>query len=144
MRDSSLADYYFGGFGMNTTLRDLARMGLLLAHKGAWDGWRRIPLAYVNAMSESSSANQDYGMGVWLDRSSCGAPDVISAVGLGGQIVAIHPSLDVVLVGRDVASGNFVGLWSAVRPAFNDFSESDCAGYRSGTHRPFIVEEDES
>lgn len=99
------------------TCRDHARFGYLMLHRGCWDGEQVVPEAWVDeATAQSQDMNAGYGYYFWrgagdptldlvdsspLDRGALhpGAPDdAFCAVGLGGQVIEVVPSLDLVVV----------------------------------------------
>ena len=95
---------------------DLARLGLLLAREGRWQGEELIPADYFNEAKQPLNSNSAYGFLLWLNRAGewqaggkvkkrheyrpiPGAPDdMIIANGIGGQIIFAIPSLDLVVV----------------------------------------------
>ncbi|MCB0962521.1 MAG: serine hydrolase [Acidimicrobiales bacterium] len=110
-------------FGAQTTCRDLARLGLLILSDGVWDGTRILPEGWVaEATSPSTDLNVGYGYLWWLNedgrvvdsalavsaqgdedpvggRQVPGAPtDLVWALGLGEQILQIHPDSGTILV----------------------------------------------
>lgn len=99
------------------TCRDHARFGYLLQQRGCWAGEQVVPQAWVDEMTApSQSMNDAYGYYLWrgagdpaldlvdsspLDRGALhpDAPeDSFCAVGLGGQVIEVVPSLDLVIV----------------------------------------------
>lgn len=196
-------------YSWSTTVRDMARVGLLLLHKGVWDGERLLDADWIYKMSHPSfeDANTGYGYLTWLNASSnftyggipgppgglqqgaqlpgvCApvsvfpshphglsdAPDcnyaapyscaqpldvgVWQAVGLGGQLIQIHPGLDMVIIARDttpVPLGPQLGsgmaapklVWEAVLPAvlagdpkYAGEEAAFCDAYGANTYAP--------
>lgn len=81
--------------------RDLARLGVLYARDGVWNGERLLPEGFVKRVSSPAPAWKApvYGAGFW--RFPPGTPlpeDAFSMVGFGGQTVLVVPSLDLVVV----------------------------------------------
>ncbi len=106
--------------------RSMARFGLLMQHRGIWDG--KVVLGddeYFDAMvTPSQSLNPSYGYLWWLNGQSFhrlpgiefsfpgsilkDAPsDLIAALGKNGQIINIVPSLDLVMVRMGDSSDDF-------------------------------------
>ena len=59
-------------FSWSSTVRDMARLGLLLLHGGRWNGEQLLDPAWVQRMTHPSfeDANTGYGYLTWLDSSS--------------------------------------------------------------------------
>jgi CubicO group peptidase (beta-lactamase class C family) len=118
-----------GSSFLHATPRDLARFGLLYLADGCWQGRRILPEGYVaastavSAPSRSPAAHRQagdvYGLGWWLNRpvAELGQPapwpgvpeDAFAARGHWGQLVAVIPSLGLVVVrtGDDREQGAF-------------------------------------
>ena len=83
---------------MRLSARDLARVGLLMARNGAWDGRRILSEAWVAASTRSYSETGRPGRGygyLWWVRPEHGA---FSANGHKGQIMVVNPRRDLVIV----------------------------------------------
>jgi CubicO group peptidase (beta-lactamase class C family) len=66
--------------------------------------------------------------------------------GAGGQWLAVHPGLDLVLAAKNLSSGNNAAVWAAVRPALvalDDKYKADetafCADYGAGKYAPDLA-----
>lgn len=106
------AGTFYGSSLVYATARDFARFGYLYLRDGVWDGHRVLPAGWVDfARSRGSDANTDvYGAGWWLTpHQGQGSPvhatirdnelaDVFRAEGHEGQIIAVVPSRDMVVV----------------------------------------------
>lgn len=90
----------------SATLRDWARLGLLLADGGARDGKQIIPAAWVKAATSPQAPNPTYGYQTWV--SSKG--DRFHLRGRRGQAVWVHPATRTVVVHTSVYQG---GWWEA-------------------------------
>jgi CubicO group peptidase (beta-lactamase class C family) len=91
---------------LNAVLRDYARLGLLLAHGGAWHGRQLIPAAWVR---EATTVRPDqphlrpgtatsvfgYGYQTWL---APGERGVFVLFGVRGQAIYVDPRSKLVLV----------------------------------------------
>lgn len=110
--------------GLQSTCRDMARFGVLMLNRGNWGGEQIVSEAWVDDATGQASQelNGAYGYLWWLNREGVmgageqattgeaaaeptigqmvpGAPDdVYWALGLGGQVIAVHPSSGVVAV----------------------------------------------
>ena len=51
---------------MRATPRDWARLGLLLAQDGRWQGEQVLPRGWVRTMATPSARNPNFGLGLWL------------------------------------------------------------------------------
>ena len=95
------AGTYVGGSYMYATARDWARLGLLLARDGVWNGKRILPEGFVSLMRQANhSSNGRYSkMQTWLPGVAAGFPaDTFILDGHDGQRVVIVPSFDLVIV----------------------------------------------
>jgi len=89
-----------GGFCLYLTARDMARFGFLFINRGAWDGRQILSPQWVEESTRDQVTNihgrYSYGYHWWIarvDNTPC-----FLASGLGGQIIGVVPSLDLVLV----------------------------------------------
>ena len=90
-----------GGFGLELTPRDMAKLGLLYLREGVWDGGRLLPRAYVEAattyQSEGDSTGYaNYGFQWWV--IDFPGYQAYFALGHGSQYVYVVPALDLVVV----------------------------------------------
>lgn len=112
----------------NAVLRDWARLGLMLAHDGTWNGKRIVPREWL--LASTSIAPEDshlklgwiwsgYGYQIWLVP---GGNRMFALRGLRGQYVLVDPETKLVLVQTAVDyAGNpmvdqqeLLALWAAV------------------------------
>lgn len=96
---------FIGSSQTYTTLRDLARFGLLLANDGVWGGERLLPKGWVEYLTTPAPAKAteagDWGYGAqfWLLDNIAGVPtDTYTTAGNKGQYVTVVPSEDLVVV----------------------------------------------
>ena len=100
------------------TARDLARLGLFAQRGGQWAGKRLVNASYWKAsISPSQTVNPAYGYLWWVNaapgfpavafeapagkpglRFAGSPPDTFAALGAGGQVCIVSPSLDLVVV----------------------------------------------
>lgn len=88
-----------GGFGLQLTTREMAKLGYLYLQQGMWDGQQLIPAAYVQASLRTYSSTpwgMGYGYCWYLERFR--EQNSFWAIGFGGQLIVCFPDLDVVLV----------------------------------------------
>lgn len=94
---------HWGG-GMFISARDQARLGLLMARGGAWNGRRLISEAYIERATAPAPTNPDYGWLWWLNTGQARFPSApagpYQASGAGGNSIWIDPERDLVAVSR--------------------------------------------
>jgi CubicO group peptidase (beta-lactamase class C family) len=120
-----------GGFevayiGVNATVRDYARLGLLLANDGALDGRQVIPAGWVRAATTAAARQFEpghtgnffgYGYQTWIVP---GAERQFMLRGLRGQCVIVDAKSKIVMVHTAAGgiggsgTGETLALWSAV------------------------------
>ena len=129
------------GYGIQSTCRDVARLGLLYLHKGNWNGRPIVSPGYVEAATRPPfpEANSGYGylwwlnsgQGTWRRPLETGngkmlgdAPEsLFMGTGIFGQLLVVLPESRAVLVTLgstpDFETLNTVRkLWKAVSPLF--------------------------
>jgi CubicO group peptidase (beta-lactamase class C family) len=125
--------YETGFMGLNATLRDWGRLGLLLANDGMLDGKQIIPAAWVKAATTPEASHLypgratgylGYGYQTWILPGS-GRQFVL--LGVRGQAVFVDPVSKLVVVhtavhagARDPARANQYSLWNAVLRTYSD------------------------
>lgn len=85
----------FSGAGFNATLRDFARIGLMMLGEGKANGRQVIPTAWVRESTRATGGpGPGYGYQWWI------APDSKSyqAIGLQGQYIYVNPDARTVIV----------------------------------------------
>jgi CubicO group peptidase (beta-lactamase class C family) len=96
------------------TVRNWARLGLLYAQDGVWQGERLLPEGFVQFVSTPAPAweRRDYGGLFWVNAAGdLKAPaDTYWMAGAGGQRVIIVPSHDLVIVRMGHMRGDTVGM----------------------------------
>jgi CubicO group peptidase (beta-lactamase class C family) len=88
-----------------STARDLARVGLLWANDGVWQGERLLPEGWMAYMTRPSgpqpTAGPGYGATMWLFGTAQGLPEgSYAAQGNRGQYVMVVPGRNIVIVRR--------------------------------------------
>jgi CubicO group peptidase (beta-lactamase class C family) len=85
--------------GLNATLRDWGRFGLLLANGGALDGRQIIPADWVRAATDpvrpEAKGRLGYGYQTW---TLSGRERAFAALGLRGQAIMVDPATKTVVV----------------------------------------------
>ena len=92
------------GAGLFISAEDHARVGLLVARGGEWQGQRLLSRRYLEELRRPTAANPQYGFMWWLNTDRGLFPSVpddgVFALGGGQHIVWVAPSLDLVAVLR--------------------------------------------
>lgn len=119
--------------GVQATLRDWGRLGLLLAEGGAWNGRRIIPAGWLKAATVPESAYLHpgaaapylgYGYQTWIVP---GVRQTFALMGVRGQAVFVDPQAKLVAIHtavhaqpRDPARGNQFSLWNALLRSYDN------------------------
>jgi CubicO group peptidase (beta-lactamase class C family) len=94
---------HWGG-GMRIHAEDMARIGLLMAARGAWGGRQLVSEHWVELSLAPCSLNHSYGFLWWLNTHRARLPAAPAssffAVGAGGNMIWIDPEHGVVAVMR--------------------------------------------
>ena len=127
IRTASFGGQTFQNYqSINATALSAARFGLLALRNGVWHGSQIAPAAFMaESTSTSQHINPSYGFLWWLNRgASVGGqqllfdgvlregryfpdapPDLFAAIGKDDQIIAVIPSLDLVIVRQGTPLG---------------------------------------
>ncbi len=89
------AGTWLAGLAADTTARGYARLGLLVLRDGVWDGAQILPEGWVDRLRTPTPVEPTYGAHWRLDPDR---PGVLFARGLRGQIIAVDPGADLVVV----------------------------------------------
>jgi CubicO group peptidase (beta-lactamase class C family) len=94
---------HWGG-GVFMAARDQARIGLMLLHRGVWNGRRILSEAWIERMLTPCALNRNYGYLWWLNTGRALYPSASAvsyfARGAGGNLTWIDPDNDLVAVLR--------------------------------------------
>ncbi len=100
--------------GLNTTVRNCARLGSLYEHQGSWQGKQLIPKAWVTAsvtpdaphlqpgVRASSAHTLGYGYQWWIPEGEEGE---FLAVGVYNQFIYVNPTTNTVIVKHSANPG---------------------------------------
>ena len=97
-------DTALGFMGLNATLRDFAKLGLLFLHEGEFNGQRIISASWVAQATtpdtdflQPGQIDNDWGYQYqwWIPRESEGD---FAAIGIWGQMIYVHPAANLVIV----------------------------------------------
>jgi CubicO group peptidase (beta-lactamase class C family) len=119
--ETDMAGNFVGSsYGWATT-RDWAKFGLLYLHKGNWNGEQLFDESWAKYVATpTNTSNGNYGAQFWLNaggRFPNVPKDMFFASGFQGQMVAIFPSNDLVIVRMGLKEDpefDFNGLLSGV------------------------------
>ena len=94
-----------GGWGLQLTPRDMAKLGFLYLHQGAWDGKQVVSRAWVEeATRQHTTTDSPLGYGYqWWTYPQW---DAYTALGLYGQTIFVVPRLDLVVVTTSHLAGH--------------------------------------
>jgi CubicO group peptidase (beta-lactamase class C family) len=119
--ETDMTGNYVGSSYGWATARDWAKFGLLYLHQGNWNGEQLFKPNWVKYVAKpTNTSNGRYGGQFWLNSSGYfpDAPrDMYYASGFQGQMVAIFPSHDLVIVRMGLKENpefDFNGLLSGV------------------------------
>ena len=105
---------------VNAVLRDWARLGLMLANRGNWQGKTVVPEDWLTASAANALSTDPplgkYGYQIWYSADT----RRFSLRGLRGQYVLVDPDLKLVLVQTALSGGQpefveLLALWNALR-----------------------------
>ena len=91
---------YWGGFGLQLTARDLAKLGQLFLNQGQWNGQQLVSVDWIQEVTSPQvviSQSTQYSM-QWWHSSSLDSP-IFFGLGFGGQALVIIPDKSLVIVG---------------------------------------------
>jgi CubicO group peptidase (beta-lactamase class C family) len=119
--ETDMTGNYVGSSYGWATARDWAKFGLLYLHQGNWNGEQLFKPSWAKYVAKpTNTSNGRYGGQFWLNSSGYfpDAPrDMYYASGFQGQMVAIFPSHDLVIVRMGLKENpefDFNGLLSGV------------------------------
>jgi CubicO group peptidase (beta-lactamase class C family) len=96
-----------GGWGLQLTPREMAKLGYLYLHKGMWDGQRIVSAEWVKAAVERHTATDSkLGLGYgyqWWTYPTMGA---YAALGRDGQTIFVVPDLQLIIVTTAQVNGH--------------------------------------
>jgi CubicO group peptidase (beta-lactamase class C family) len=114
-----------GYMGFNATLRDYARLAMMMARSGVAQGKQLVPSSWVQEMTKAhflpSRTGRWFGYGyqTWVFPELDGT---YAFQGVRGQVIFVDPSRELVLVhlavralARDPASADTIALWRALK-----------------------------
>jgi len=110
---------------LDATPRNFARFGLLFSRNGEWDGINVISSGWVNE-STSPAISGEYGF-YWWPAGNNG----FTALGIQGQIVAIYPEVDLVIL--RFSSYTRMGDGSTIRTSSNYHSTTEPIDFNNNT-----------
>ncbi len=111
--------HWGGGLFIPTT--DHARVGLLMAQRGAWNGRQLIPEDWIDACLTPCPLNASYGFLWWLNGDGAHMPSAprssFFALGVGRNVIWVDPVLELVAVIRWIDRDSCDGFCARVMDA---------------------------
>ena len=111
---------HWGG-GLMIPSTDHARVGLLMARGGRWEGRQLLSDAWVRACLEPCALNPAYGFMWWLNGGGVQVPSApessFFAIGVGRNMIWVDPVLDLVAVVRWIDNAATDGFCARVMAA---------------------------
>ncbi|MCF8483391.1 MAG: beta-lactamase family protein [Rhodospirillum sp.] len=109
--------------GLRLTMRDLGKIGRMVAEKGRWNGRQVVPDSWIDqslAPQTHTGEGLDYGFFWWLTPEQWRGPPWVAGFGNGGQRLLIDRENDLVLV---VFAGNYnqPDSWKLPVKIYTDF-----------------------
>lgn len=86
-----------GGWGLQLTPREMAKLGYLFLHRGQWEGRQIVSSDWVNAATKMQVATDNtlgYGYQWWISADG----SAYMALGRFGQVIYVRPDLELVVV----------------------------------------------
>jgi CubicO group peptidase (beta-lactamase class C family) len=117
------------GGGMFISTRDQARFGYLFLRNGKWRGRQLISEKWIEMLQVPSEAKTNYGYMWWLNKGPRSAPGwpktIFTAVGFGGNYVAVDQEHDLLIAVRWLDSSKMVKFFTLVLNSVRDQGEDD-------------------
>ena len=117
--------------GLRLTARDLAKIGVLIAQNGVYDGQEIVPAIWLESSFRSATSIQpgfDYGY-LWYLTKGPGGDAIIIAVGNGGQRLTVQPSAGFV-VSTFAGNYNNPDAWQTSVRVLVEFAVPEVGKYR--------------
>jgi CubicO group peptidase (beta-lactamase class C family) len=115
--DTDPKGYHEGGSELYLTARDLARFGFLYLNAGRWEEKEIVPAEWVRESTRPHAAKDplwaDYGYLWWVGQDD--DLPAFAALGYGGQMIYVVPSLDLVVVMTSTINNSRNDLMGLVR-----------------------------
>lgn len=116
------------GAGLFVSTRDHARMGLLVARGGEWNGRRIVSREYLDEMVRPCPVNPQYGFMWWLNTDRQLYPAIpgnaVLALGLGQHVIWVDAGRDLVAVLRWVDRSHCNELLGLIERAIDPESDA--------------------
>ncbi len=97
---------YYGG--LNTTARDLAKFGVMIANNGMYNGKQVVPKSWLNQCDDEAmrSKSEERYCNAWYYSVDDSLSNVYYAAGFNGQTMLINESKKVVIIRLGIEKGN--------------------------------------
>ena len=126
MQSVSGGGHWGGGMFINT--RDQARFGYLFLRNGKWKDKQLISEKWIRMLQVPSKAKPNYGYMWWLNNGPRRAPgwpeSVFTAVGFGGNYVAVDQEHDLLIVVRWLDPSKMVDFFTLMLESVGELEPS--------------------
>ena len=96
-----------GGWGLQLTPRDMAKLGYLYLHNGMWDGQQIVPAAWIKAaVQQHTTTDSTLGLGYGYQWWTAPSLDGYAALGRNGQTIVVIPHLQLIIVTTAALDGH--------------------------------------
>ena len=117
--------------GLRLTARDLAKIGVMIAQNGSYEGQEIVPASWLELSFRPAAILQegfDYGF-LWYLTNGPGGSPIIIAVGNGGQRLTVQPNAGFV-VATFAGNYNDPNAWQTPVRVLLDFAIPEVSRYR--------------
>lgn len=115
-----------GGFGLNITIRDLAKFGQFYLQRGMWEGKQLLSADWIDLATSKQTDNYgklDWGQGYGFQFWRCQPEGIYRGDGAFGQYCVVMPKQDAVLVINSSVQDmqkTLTAVWDILLPAMAD------------------------
>ena len=114
---------HWGG-GVSIHAKDMAKVGLLMAAGGVWEGRQLVPAEWIAEATTPCALNQQYGRLIWLNTAREKWPAASERAfcfsGAGGNTIWVEPEEEIVAVFRWLDPAHLNEAMGRVRAALQD------------------------
>ncbi|MDA7423168.1 serine hydrolase domain-containing protein [Thalassococcus lentus] len=117
--------------GLRLTTRDLAKIGVMIAQNGSYNGQEIVPPSWLESSFRPAATIQEgFGYGfLWYLTKGPGGDPILIAVGNGGQRLTVQPNAEFV-VATFAGNYNDPNAWQTTVRVLLDFAIPEVVRYR--------------